>query len=394
MDRQRVESWFDDGTLIRPRAAGVAGSVDLVRAIASLAGATGVVLSEGAQSLKKQIRPSSHLVLVIVDGLGLELLHRHLHSGFLIDHLADRIEAVFPSTTAAALTSLATGAYPAEHAIPGWWIYLDEHDLSAVSLPFVDRRDGTDLRLRGVTSKQVFTAPSLLPRMNCDTAMVTLVPFVDSVYTSYSSGGCRRIGYERISDGIEATARRVAEAADQTFTQLYLPQLDELCHHRGVDGEEVSLMLRMIESELMRLRRSLPGEARLIITADHGHVNLPPSQRILLREDDELLGLLRAWPSGEPAVPVFHVRSGCEGRFRSMFRERLGEQFALLSIDEVDEMRLLGPEPLTPLARRRFGDFIGITPQPRSLRAANDPGHRGIHAGLTAAEMFVPLILA
>jgi hypothetical protein len=394
MERQRVEQWFADGTLIRPRAAGEPTSVDLIRAIAALADAPDVPLSAAAQSLTKLIHQATHHLMVIVDGLGTELLSRHAPSGFFADRLATRIEAVFPSTTAAALTSLYTGAYPAEHAIPGWWIYLDELNISGVSLPFVDRASGKDLQLDGVRPQQVFTAPSLLPRMRRDAAVVTLKPFVASAYSTYSSGGCTRIGYERISEGIDATIQRLHSAAGPTFTQLYLPQLDELCHHRGVEGEPITQMLRGIESEIQRLRRSLPADARIVITADHGHVNLPPAQRIVLSENDEMLGELRALPSGEPAVPVFHVRPGRAQRFAELFRQRLGQQYALLSIDEVDAMRLLGPQPLTPLARRRFGDFIGITPQPRSLRVAGDPGHQGIHAGLTPGEMFVPLILA
>src|SRR4029079_4409375 len=144
-DREQLWSWFDSGTLVRPRAAEVPTSVDLIRALTFLCGATDLNLSPQAQDLVQRIGPARHYVLAIVDGLGLELLQQQLQSGFLLDHLKTRLEAVFPSTTGAAMTSIATGVYPGEHGVPVWWVWLDEHNLSIVSLPFVERLTGRAL---------------------------------------------------------------------------------------------------------------------------------------------------------------------------------------------------------------------------------------------------------
>jgi hypothetical protein len=72
--------------------------------------------------------------------------------------------------------------------------------------------------------------------------------------------------------------------------------------------------------------------------------------------------------------------------------------FALLSTDQVEQMRLLGPSRLTPLARRRFGDYMGIAPRPTGMGYVPpgfaQPNHKGIHAGLSPGEMFVPLVMS
>jgi hypothetical protein len=394
---QRVEQWFMQGALVRPRAAGVPTSADLIRAVAHLCGVPKLKLSAHAQHLAGQIGQARHYVLVIVDGLGIELLLRTLQFGFLLEHLKGRLEAVFPSTTGAAMTTLATGAYPAEHAVPGWWVWIDEHQVSAVSLPFIDRMSGRDLMSFNVKPQTVFTVPSLLARMKRSVAVVTLRDFVNSVYSDYTAGGCRRVGYDIIDEGVDAVLRVLDEARGPTFTQFYLPQLDAACHTGGVDCSAVGNLLRTIDRKLARLRGSLPAYSRLIITADHGHVNLPGERNLSLRDGDPLLDELTCPPSGEPAVPMFHVRPGRDRHFEKSFRSRFGEFFALLSTDEVEQMRLLGPRRLTPLARRRFGDYLGIAPQPAALGYVPpgfaQPHHLGIHAGLSSGEMFVPLVL-
>ncbi len=71
---------------------------------------------------------------------------------------------------------------------------------------------------------------------------------------------------------------------------------------------------------------------------------------------------------------------------------------AVLSLDEAEEMRLFGPEPLSDQARRRFGDYIGVTPEPLSVgyhQSEEDFGLRnvGIHGGMSPDEVRIPLIV-
>jgi hypothetical protein len=395
-DRKRVEQWFSEGRLVRPRASGLPTSTDLIRALVKLCGATRVDLSDQAKGLAQRIGEARHYVLAIVDGMGIDLLYQ-LPDGFMQQNLKGRIEAVFPSTTGAAMTTLATGAYPAEHAVPGWWVWIDDHQVSAVSLPFVERITGRSLMSFNVKPESIFTVPSLLPRMKHSAAVVTLREFVASAYSEYSAGGSPRFGYDLIDEGVDVVLRVLDESKGPTFTQFYLPQLDGACHSGGVDCSKVGNLLRTIDRKLARLRASLPAHSRLIVTADHGHVNLPADRVQFLRDGDSLLDDLICPPSGEPAVPMFHVKRGKSRHFEKQFRQRFGEWFALLSIEEVQELRLLGPEPLTPLARRRFGDYLGIARGPAGLSYVPPgfapPNHLGTHAGLTPGEMFVPLIL-
>src|SRR5512143_1120880 len=82
-----------------------------------------------------QLAGARRIIHLIVDGLGVEQLDRHVRSGrgraFLAARPHQTISTVFPATTAAAITTLTTGASPAEHGILGW--HLNLHDLGMVS---------------------------------------------------------------------------------------------------------------------------------------------------------------------------------------------------------------------------------------------------------------------
>ena len=78
-------------------------------------------------------------------------------------------------------------------------------------------------------------------------------------------------------------------------------------------------------------------------------------------------------PTGEPAASIFHVKKALKDSFRQRFVERLGEAFALLTVDEVDELRLYGPDPLSALMRERLGTFIAVSKVPAAIYAHDTP---------------------
>ncbi len=95
-----------------------------------------------------------------------------------------------------------------------------------------------------------------------------------------------------------------------------------------------------------------------------------------------------------------HVRDGAHGRVRARFRERFGDRFLLITVDEAEALDLFGPGPILPLTRRRMGDLIAISagtdvieyrPGSGPARMAGDVSH---HSGLTPSEMRVPLVIA
>lgn len=397
MDQRLAEAW-ETGAMVRPRAESP-NFVDLVRAIAKRAGWREPVCSDSVNRIAELIGPAEHLVFVLVDAMGSRMLSPLPQDSFLRTHTAAELVAICPATTACAMTSIATGAWTSEHGMPEWWAYLDEFNLSTTGLRFIERFSETPLDKYGVRADDLWPLPTIMPGMAYDALCIKPAGIWDSTFSRYFRGGCAGAGYTSVPHAMDIISDRIRRAKRPTYTFLYLPQFDEACHDFGVGSHEAAESLRLIDRELSRLADGLGGRARLVISADHGQVNVPRENCVLLYEGDPLLQFLHAPPTGSFRVSIFHVKEGCQDAFTSMFEERFGRYIALLPSREIDDMHLFGPAPFSPLARRRFGDFVGFALGNAGFayyRPGKDPDELpiGHHSGMTPDEMYIPLILA
>jgi hypothetical protein len=396
-DADTVRNWLESGHLVRP-SADVPNFVDLVRALAALTGVQGMPQTAGSEALAGEIGEAEHHVLVLADGLGDSLLELAPEGGFLRSHRTRKLQSVFPSTTASAMVTLATAEWPAAHGATGWWVHLEDFGLTATALRFVERFSERRLGSFGIRPQDLWPVASFWPRMTARTAVVIGADLAHSAFTDYQVGGCAQLGYDSPDEAERLVGERIRETDGPAFTYVYLPHVDAVCHRSGVAGEELPGVLAGLDLRLERLASALPDGVRLVVTSDHGEVDVPWQRNVVLELDEPLLDALVCPPAGEPVVPVFHVRPGREGEFAELAAERFGGIFSLITPDEAEDLHLLGPGPLTDVTRRRLGTFIGIAGEPAALYTRNADGtvdsHVAVHAGLTADEMWSPLILA
>lgn len=402
-DVERLLAAFDGGTLVRPDA-GTANFVDLARALASTAGVPDLDLSPAAAGIAARLAGPEHVLFVLVDGLGMQQLEQLPADAWLRQHLVMPLQAVFPASTAVALTSLATGRWMTAHAVTSWWTHLPATGAAATILAFENRSDGKPLASYGVQPAEAFPVPSLMPQTRH--APLTLLPgdIADSVYSRYASGGAPREQYASLAATVEIVSERVRRSADATYTFLYIPHFDHLAHLFGADHIEAQRVMGEIDRTLAalaaRLQDLAPGATRIAVAADHGHLRVTPGQRYLIGARDPLLRLLRCPPAGDSRVAFFHVEPGAREEFAAAFRARLGSHFVLLSADEVEELALFGPGPLSEETRRRIGDWMSLSLGAEVLAYNDGNSSRAMmnaasaHSGLTPAEMLIPLALA
>lgn len=396
-ESDRLLECFNAGLLVRP-SADVLNFTDLTRALLRLGGAQEIPEGNGVDELERLIGPADHYVFVLVDGLGVAILESLPVDSFLRSHMRATLQAVFPATTAAALTTLATAAWPASHGLPGWWIYLPERALSITPLPFVERFSEEPLGRRGVEASEVFTVPSAWSRLTHSPLTVICASLTESVYTTYTSGRTPRRGYERIGEAVDIALERLASATGKTLTYVYLPHVDLAAHDHGTRAEQTRRAVRDVEAALSRLACEVAGKARVIITADHGLADTPRERNLVLEEGNALLTELLCPPTGDPSMLIFHAREGRAEAAKRAVAESIGEHFALITPEEAQEMQLFGPEPLSAVTRARLGDFTGIALHPSTVwynpAGVNFVPLAAGHSGLTPSEMIVPLILA
>ena len=398
-DVDRLEAEFEAGRLLRP-SANDPNIVDLANALASVAGAGASRLTPGAEALARLIGTPDHLVFIAADGLGMALVESLDAGAFLREHMAETLHTVFPSTTASAFASLATGEWPNRHAALGWYTYIPEIDTVTTIVPFVRSIDEVPLTSLGLNAKQAFPLPSLMARRARDGVSLIPQPFVDSVFSIYVSGGTPRTGYGALPEAMDAIAARVQAASEPTYTYLYVPYVDHAGHEFGYSDPRTLAAATALDQALQGLVERLSGRARVVLTADHGGLDSAIDRRHMLRASDPLVQLLKHAPSGDSRVVYFDVREGDEGEFQQVFRARFGDRFFLITVEEAEALELFGPGPLSDETRRRLGTFVAVSAGPDVLlydwpsHDHNKPPHVGHHSGLSPAEVRIPLVVA
>lgn len=393
-----IDSAFSRGELVHPLGE-APNSVDLFQAIARIAGGAQTGDAARTRPIEELVGHHDHYLFVLVDGLGLSLAPRFPDGGFLASAERHELRSVFPSTTAVALTSLATGAWPAEHGLAGWFTYFPEH--RRVLAPLLFRERGTDLDASelGLTLTDIVrstpilgsffrTVSSLLPREICGGA-----------YATWSRGGTPIAAYRSFGHAVRLLRRHYRHVAGPTYTYLYVLTVDKLSHVHGVASDAVTAEVARVDRLLARIRETLPPSVRMIVTADHGLVDVPNKRHFVFRDDHALASHLVAGQTGEASTPVFHVRDGRLDDFRDAFaRHEASRWFSLHTPDELAERGLYGPAPLSQSMRLHLGDLVGVASEPALLEYVPPAGrpvpHVGVHGGLRPDEMRVPLVLA
>lgn len=398
-DFDELNAAFDNGALLRP-SADTPNIVDLARALASLNNADGIPPTSNSNALQTLIGPADHYVFVLVDGLGMNFIENLQGDTFLASHLATELRTVFPSATAVALTSFATGEWPGAHAVMGWWVHLKQINASAAIIQFVTRSNRIPLAKLGVKVEQAFPIPSLMNDMRRNALALFPERIADTTYSNYFSGYRITAGYRSLQNAVDQIVARIRVADAPTYTYLYTHRVDSAAHEYGTGHREVEVALTELDGEMRRLHDALGDRIRIVLSADHGFLDVPVQMRHQIKASDPLMSLLQCPPSGDARVLYLHVRDDAHAKVREYFGKRFGERFFIVSADEAEQLELFGPSPLSPTARNRLGDLIVISkgvdvieyrPSGVLSRVLTDAAH---HSGLTPEEMRVPLVIA
>lgn len=377
--------------------------VDLARALAFYRGSR-APLRAGARRLRDAIGTPEHLVFVLADGLGCVSLDGLPAGSFLRSHQAMVLRSVFPSSTATALTSLTTAAWPGQHGVTGWWTHLPQLNAPGALLPFVSlpNTDGVQQPLEALGVSPADAFPLAPGAMADNVAGASLLPkaIVGSVYSTYFGGKQQRIPYRTLDQAVDLAADRIASARRPTYTYLYTPEPDESAHRFGTRHGHTRGAVTHLDHALGRLAAQLPRTARLVVTGDHGLLDVAERQHHDLASNDDLRMLMDAPPSGDARVAYFRVQPDRHEAFIACFEESFEDRFLLLTIEDAERLHLFGPQPTDTATRARLGTFVAI-----SLGAdvfdftlhqgtSAGPLYAAHHSGLTPDEMLVPLVLA
>lgn len=376
--------------LIRATLTLVSGSIcDVLPGAAALLGVPDAV---DALGLAESVGDVDRVMVVLVDGLGWHLLPELVDDAPLLASVLAggtgrlrRLTCTFPSTTPTSLVSLGTGAQPGQHGILGFTLNIPgtERVLNHIRWrdePPVDEWQPLPTWFDRLGRAGV-KARALLPEW-----------FIGSGLTEAAYHGALFVPTHADDD----YARRLNDElrASPGLVYGYTADLDTMAHVFGVGSVQWHEAAARVDTLLTRLVESLPANAVLLVTADHGGLNVAPDARIDMDAEPRLGAGIRV-VAGEPRVRYLHTEPGATADVQATWAERLAGRADVYTRDQAVAAGLFGPVRHAHLPR--IGDVVVVcTDGSAVLATGHEPPESarlvGFHGAATAAEMAIPLI--
>jgi len=365
----------------------------LSRVVPVLLSATGAG-SDGVPApawLPQPARGARQVVLLVLDGLGWEQLRAFAPDAPLVAAGAGGpITSVAPTTTATALTSLTTGLPPAGHGIVGYRLRVEAPAVGGggegpgeVLNVLRWRTEGGDARRR--VPPRLFQP--VAPFAGRAVPAVTRSEFASTGFTAAHLGGTRLHGWSVLSS-LVVRVRRLLQAGEP-FVYAYYEGLDKVAHEHGLDDfyrAELGAVDRLV-GDLLEV---LPSGAALVLTSDHGQVEVGPATRM---PDPALFAMVELL-SGEGRFRWLHAKPGATDDLADAARQAHGDEAWVRTRRELEDEGWFGG-PLKAEVAARLGDVALVAHAPVAFLDPADTGESrlmGRHGSLTAAEVHVPLL--
>jgi predicted AlkP superfamily pyrophosphatase or phosphodiesterase len=331
---------------------------------------------------------SSKVCVILVDGLGSENLRAAGgHAPFLNSALkgSKSINTVFPSTTASAITSFGTAKSPSEHGVLGYSVFDREAQVVRNLLT------GWDAEFVPSDFQGDISVSQLALEYGVRSYTVGPAEYAESGFTKLNMSAATYVPARTFDERIEAT-REILSGKQSSLTYLYFPELDSIAHSHGVASAEWLQKIEDLDSAIKNLANNLPRDSGLLVTADHGIVDVPRANQIMLDKIDlaELIAV-----SGDPRNTFLYFSPGTDIAVTKIkLEEELTGRVIVATVDELKSAGWLGQEisnaeylpDLYLLSTGAHACYHRDFCKPQSLRMI------GQHGSISQAELSVPLL--
>ncbi|WP_326966632.1 alkaline phosphatase family protein [Arthrobacter sp. CG_A4] len=370
------------------------GSRSIAEVLTSAAASLGVPGFEN----RLKLPAAKRVCVVLADGLGRNLLkQKSAHTPFLRSvvqagqgQVPVVLDSAFPSTTAASLASFGTGLPAGQHGMVGYDVLDPDQDR------VVNMLGGWDA---GVDPQRWQPFPTVFERAAgyADVSTVSLPQFSNSAMTQAALRGGRFVT-ATTSHARTAAAADAMAGATKSLMYFYVNELDKAGHRHGCQSPQWEHQLEELDATVKRLSATLPAGTTVLLTGDHGMLDVPESQRIDYSAEPALVAGVRH-TAGEPRMVHLYLEAGRDDAGRAQlidaWRSRFGDRIWAFTREQAIAAGLFGEVRAEVVPR--IGDVMIAV---RDALAFYDTRRVrptamevvGQHGSLTKAEREVPLL--
>jgi predicted AlkP superfamily pyrophosphatase or phosphodiesterase len=350
-----------------------------------------------------QLKGIDSIVLILLDGLGYNFFIRNakLLDYPIMNHLHAKVTSVFPSTTAAAMTSIYTGVAPKNHGCLAWFTYLKEVGLIS-TIPPLKRRGSNDyITNKSLKANDILQVQSIFEKIpNADSYFIISENLKDSPYDSVVSKGTRNvIGFSDFPDSMNQIMNLLQKkSGSNKFILHYWEGIDSRSHLEGT--EKAVPHFKEIFEEIIVLSKKIKGlnsKVAIFITADHGLIDIPKDRVIKLEDHPKLEETLILPLCGESRAAFCFVRAPYREKFEYYINNEFNEYCTMLKMQDLIDMDIFGLFKAHPRFKYRVPDYLLLMKDNYMIidKMLKETRVRlkAVHGGLSEEELFVPLLL-
>ncbi len=345
-----------------------------------------------------ELRQSRNVILVVVDGLGYDYLTSKGVGSNLHGHLRSSLTSVCPSTTSAAVPTFLTGVAPQQHGFTGWFAWFREVGSVLAILPFQPRHGGCSLEQLDFHPGMLSGCESMFERIHTGKHVVMPERIAESEFNMAFHDGASIWKFTGLSDFFGVIKQAATSENERNYVYAYWPEFDSIAHSRGIGSAEVAQHFAELDQAFGKFLRDMQGtDSKIIVTADHGFIDIPSSGVIQMSDHPELADTLVLPLCGEQRFAFCYVHPDKTDRFKQYVTSELAHAVELHKSSDLIEQGWFGLGEPHPELASRIGHYTLVMKPGSKIRdrvlGEKPKRHIGVHGGVRQEEMQVPLVV-
>ncbi|NES86201.1 MAG: alkaline phosphatase family protein [Moorea sp. SIO2B7] len=358
------------------------------------------------------------VILILVDGFGWRFFEEYLQQSpflkrFAKEGVVSKLTTQFPSTTAAHVTTIHSGLPVASSGIYEWFYYepLLDDIIAPLMFSFAGDQERNTLQKTGICEQKLFPNQTLyhqLQQHGVKSYCFQHQNYAHSPFTRVVCDGAQLVSYKTVPEALVNLSKLASEKEEKGYFFLYVDSIDSIGHRYSPSSPqlfwEVNTFLSTMEQLFHSINTGKLKNTLLLITADHGQIEVSPQTTIYLNQIlPQLQSFMKTNSQNKPLVPAGSPRD----MFLHIQEEYLEHTYELLSKNLTNKAMVyrtktlidegyFGSGNISQLLRNRLGNLV-ILPYKQETVWWYVPNrfeqlNFGHHGGLSCEEMETVLL--